>query len=294
MDNKRNQFRFFAYTAALTLAAVVFYTHAVIQRYTSTSEIIHEIITYSTTINSSENTNKKSALTTFTSGTGFFVDNNHIVTNEHVVKGCDHIRIRGEIEPSYAKLYATDAESDLALLRTNRSPKYAAELRTKKSVDVGELVSVIGYPLEHGISGKYMVKTANITNIKDTFGNVNRLQFTDSVEKGNSGGPLLDSSGSVIGVVVGKMNFYLANADQNDLKPIKTASVAISNSTLETFLNKYNIRYATNNQAQAFNPGSTEQKAKEYIVNIHCVKAPVADARSDAPVFPSKQVAIVK
>lgn len=236
-----------------------------------------------------------SSTSRFVSGTGFFVDDHYIVTNNHVVQACDHIRIRGAVKPAYAEIYASDKENDLALLRTNRKSPSIAKLKKESALDVGENVIVMGYPLEHGVRGDYLLKQASITNVGDDYYQSNRIQFTDSVEKGNSGGPLIDRYGAVIGVIVGKMNFYLTNGSSNDLaKPIKTSSIAINLDTLKTFLNHQRIRYQTTaNHSLAYQEIQTESQAKNYIVNIHCVKTPVEEA-GDTPVFPSNEVALVR
>lgn len=236
--------------------------------------------------------NDTGVVSRFTSGTGFFIDYHHIVTNEHVVQECQHIRIRGAVQPSYAQLIAVDKDSDLAILRTTRSPLRPASLRGNKSINIGEKVSVIGYPLENGVTGKYILKNAHITNVDNDDNSSNRIQFTDSVEKGNSGGPLIDGSGTVIGVIVGKMNYYLNNtgSTKHAAKPIKTSSVAISLATLKNFLNKFNILYYTDDVNTAYTSDYMEEKAQEYVVNIHCVKTPTRDAGAD-PKFPYRVVA---
>ena len=227
----------------------------------------------------------------FTSGTGFFIDYHHIITNEHVVQSCKHIRIRGAVQPSYAQLVSIDKDSDLALLRTSRSPIRPAALRGSKQIGIGDSVSVMGYPLEHGVTGSYILKNARITDVSSDSTSSNRIQFTDSVEKGNSGGPLLDASGTVIGVIVGKMNFYLANGSTiNKSKPIKTSSVAINLTTLKRFLDKFHVLYYTDDVNTPFTTQYMEQKAQQYIVNIHCVKTPSEEAGAD-PRFPYHQVA---
>lgn len=206
-----------------------------------------------------------------TSGTGFFVSNNAIVTNEHVVNGCKHIRIRGAVEPGYAELVSIDKKNDLALLTTSRSPRVYAPLRGDIPIEIGEEVNVMGYPLDRGIKGDYLIRKAVITNNNDVYEGIERIQFTDSVEKGNSGGPLLDTNGTVIGVIVGKMNYYLADSD-DDAKPIKTSSVAITLEHLKSFLDKNQIYYRTDSTIYKFADSYMENKAKDYIVNIQCVK----------------------
>lgn len=210
--------------------------------------------------------------THFSSGTGFFVNHHFIVTSEHVVKDCRHIRVRGDIDPGYAKIHAVDSESDLALLVTNRSPSRIAPLRNEALVREGDHVVVVGYPLEDGQGDDYVVAQASITETNDNYSGKDRLQFTDSVSKGNSGGPLLDESGNVVGVIVGRMSYYLAGANDAVKKPVKTSSVAVNVERLKQFLDLHDIYYRTDAIRYDFKKDWVEQKAKEFVVNIHCVK----------------------
>lgn len=231
----------------------------------------------------------------FVSGTGFFVDSNYIITNQHVVDTCDHIRIRGAVQPSYAKVYAIDRQNDLAILRTTRASEHVAPIRQQQIVKVGEAVTIMGYPLEHGITGDYVVKSAKVTDVSDTYGSGNRIQFTDSVEKGNSGGPLLDAFGRVTGVIVGKMSFYLASNNHSaQSKPIKTASVAINLPTLERFLDKHRIYTKKATATTQYSKTQMETQAKQYIVNIHCVKTPTLEAEGKTPKFPDNNITLVR
>lgn len=216
---------------------------------------------------------EKTKLVHFTSGTGFFVSDNYIVTNEHVVQECKLIKIRGGVKDSYAKIESVDKVTDLALLKTPRSPGRVAKLRgDNMPANVGEHVTVMGYPLERGIKGDYLLKQAVITDTDDIYEGHRRLQFTDSVEKGNSGGPLLDDNGSVVGVVVGKMSFYLADSGV-DSKPVKTSSMAISLDSLKEFLKDNGVFYKEDPMHYNYADKLMERKAKDYIVNVHCIKS---------------------
>lgn len=219
---------------------------------------------------------KRKKFTHFTSGTGFYVSNSFIVTNEHVVQGCKSIKIRGAVDPAYATISAIDSVNDLALLKTSRNPIRVAPLRAKeRPLQNGEPVTVMGYPMDYGVKGKYHIENATVTDTNDVYDGISRIQFTDSVEKGNSGGPLLDENGNVVGVIVGKMTFYLADASTEEgiaPEPVKTSSMAINLDSLKGFLKANNVYYKEDHTNYSFPDQWVEQKASQYIVNIHCVK----------------------
>lgn len=207
-----------------------------------------------------------------TTGTGFFINNNTVITNEHVVQDCASIKIRGAINLSDAELIATNKTKDLAMIRTSINSRGIAALRGDVPIQNNEEVNVMGYPLERGMKGTYLIRKATIVNNSDIYKGVERIAFTDAVEHGNSGGPLLDTSGTVIGVIVGKVSFYPHGADEKNTQPTQTSSVAITLKDLKSFLNAYGIFFHTDNINYRYSDDYMENKAKDYIVNVQCYK----------------------
>ncbi len=143
-------------------------------------------------------------------GAGFFIDyRGYILTNYHVIET--------EVDPEYddysrlyiltsdnpdqlvpAKVVSYDKMMDLALLKTEIKPAFVFPLQESSSTKVGDAVIALGSPI-----GLYNTATSGIISslARDIlpFGNV--LQFDAAVYPGNSGGPLIDSAGRLIGVV---------------------------------------------------------------------------------------------
>ncbi|MCC7260566.1 MAG: trypsin-like peptidase domain-containing protein [Alphaproteobacteria bacterium] len=206
------------------------------------------------------------------SGTGFFVSNRgYVITNNHVIEGCSTAMIRGAVNPVDAQVVAVDKENDLALLKTTVQPQRTATMRiSDKSVRVGDPVMVMGYPQEHGISGVYKVMEASVVGMQGPLNEPTWIQFTSSAQQGNSGGPLLDTSGNVIGVIVGKTKLFRKVDGKQEA--VKESDVAISLPVLKKFLDKNNIFYRSNYSESYLATSRLENQAKDYIVNIHCNK----------------------
>lgn len=138
-------------------------------------------------------------------GTGFVCDKRgYIVTNHHVVQGADQVRLRffGKSELVSAQVVKTDYDLDLALLKTHL-PKNTPALLLGRSnqVRVGEWVMAIGNPL--GLEHTVTVGVVSAINRPLWIGgrHYNYLLQTDAaINRGNSGGPLFNASGKVIGV----------------------------------------------------------------------------------------------
>lgn len=210
------------------------------------------------------------------SGTGFFVTSQYLITNAHVVENCLTISIRGAVLPARATLMAVDLTHDLALLATNRLASRVATLRNNTDVQKGEGVFVIGYPLTQAETGNYVLTTATITDFDPPFDTAEHIFMTQSVEEGNSGGPLIDRGGNVIGVIVAKR---LAKEWMVDVATNQTSNyqetingVAIGLGALKHFLETHHIPYQSHSTYDLFTEYRPDRRAKEYIVNIHCVQ----------------------
>jgi putative serine protease PepD len=149
-------------------------------------------------------------------GTGVVVTSGgEILTNAHVVEGASEVRVRfaGDTEPVIATVLAADAGNDLALLQVNAAGLTAATFAKPGSVRVGDQVVAIGYAL--ALDGGPSVTTGIVSALRRTIftdsGALNSLIQTDAaISSGNSGGPLVNMRGEVVGI-----NTAVARGDTN-------------------------------------------------------------------------------
>lgn len=145
--------------------------------------------------------------TAVNSGTGFVVAEGRALTNSHVVEQCGRIVARnaqGRELP--AQVTARDAEMDLALLSLARDAGPALAFRDPPTVRRGDEVVTYGFPLSGILSSGPTLTRGDISALAGLRDDQNQLQISAPVQRGNSGGPLLDRSGNVVGVVVSKLN----------------------------------------------------------------------------------------
>lgn len=144
-------------------------------------------------------------------GTGFALTNNYIVTNYHVVENAKSIQIQGvngNFNSKYnATVIATDKYNDLAILKvggcTISSLEIPYSVKTFTS-EVGEEVFVLGYPLTSTMGDEIKLTTGVISSKTGFQGDVSQYQISAPIQPGNSGGPLFDSKGNIIGIVSAK------------------------------------------------------------------------------------------
>ena len=136
-------------------------------------------------------------------GSGFIIDEKgHILTNSHVVKGADKIKITLKDGKSYdAKLVGIDSGTDLAILKTEAKDLPYMSLGDSGILRPGEWVIAIGNP--YGFSNTVTAGIISATGRSlDDLGKKNLLQTDAPINPGNSGGPLININGEVIGVNV--------------------------------------------------------------------------------------------
>ncbi len=134
-------------------------------------------------------------------GSGFLISKDgYIITNNHVVKGAIKITIHTFDEKKYvAKVIGTDSKSDLALLKIKGKDHPYIELGDSDAVEIGEWVLAIGNPF-----GQDLSVTSGIISAKDrrigATDYEDYLQTDAAINRGNSGGPLINMDGKVVGI----------------------------------------------------------------------------------------------
>jgi TPR repeat protein len=135
------------------------------------------------------------------SGSGFFVSTaGYIITCQHVIEGASRVTVRTRNGVLPAEVIKTDEANDLALLKV--VGHFAAlSLTNSQSVRLGDPVLTLGYPNIH-VQGKELKLTrGEINSLAGMKDDTRYFQMSAAVQPGNSGGPLLDRFGTVVGVV---------------------------------------------------------------------------------------------
>ncbi|MCK0168115.1 serine protease [Jannaschia sp. S6380] len=132
------------------------------------------------------------------SGTGFYVNDTDIVTAAHVVSECARLSLA---DNSPLLLLAAEKKTDLAVLRAARRSNSWLELGTEVRAALGAPIVAVGFPYAGMFRQGLSVTRGNVSAMKGLAGEDHVLTFTAPVQPGNSGGPLLDGDGRVIGVI---------------------------------------------------------------------------------------------
>jgi hypothetical protein len=144
---------------------------------------------------------------TLSTGTGFVVAPGRAVTNHHVIDDCRGVRLRSATGADLpARVLAADRERDLALLEVPNDAGPPLSFRRDPNVRRGEGVVTYGFPLSGILSSGPTLTTGEVSALAGLADNPRQYQISAPVQPGNSGGPLLDMAGNVVGVIVSKLN----------------------------------------------------------------------------------------
>jgi S1-C subfamily serine protease len=161
-----------------------------------------------------ENEYKSSVPTSPSSGTGFAISSNGIIaTNHHVVIGATNIRVRG-INGDFSKTYrarvvSEDKNNDLAIIQIDdisfSSLGTIPYVLSYKSCDVGSSIFCLGYPMVATMGDEVKLTNGIISSKSGFQGDITTYQISAPVQPGNSGGPLFDDKGNLIGIINAKI-----------------------------------------------------------------------------------------
>ena len=215
------------------------------------------------------------------SGTGFALNDGYIVTNYHVIENAKSISIQG-IKGDFVKKYkatiiATDKYNDLALLRIadsgfNGFGSIPYNIKTSVS-NVGEEVFVLGYPLTSTMGDEIKLTTGVISSKTGFQGDVSLYQISAPIQPGNSGGPLFDNRGNLIGIVNAKHK-----GAENVGYAIKTSYL---NNLIESSISTSIL--PSNNQIAGLPLTGKVKSLKNYVFMITCSNTGSSSTYSASP-----------
>ena len=202
------------------------------------------------------------------SGSGFFVSKvGHVLTNNHVIEKCTSIRVFvDQAEAVEAREIASDSTNDLALLSTGLKPTHVAAPRSGSRL--GEFVAAFGYPHADLLATSGNFTQGSVTALAGMGDDSRYLQISTPVQAGNSGGPLLDQNGNLVGIVTSKLNALKMAQESGDLP--QNVNFALKASIIASFLDINGIKYTLGSATSTLKPEELADQAKAMSVFILC------------------------
>jgi uncharacterized protein len=214
-----------------------------------------------------------------TSGSGFFVSKlGYVVTNQHVVGECKSISVGDSSRKQIAaELVQQDKKNDLALLKISSTKMASADTKSlirklgikvasrnvplssdgllrSEDVELGERVMVSGFPYGEIFSDTIKVTGGMVSAIRGMGDDSGQFQIDAAVQPGNSGGPIYDGNGNIVGVVVSQLNKLKVAKVIGSLP--ENVNFGIKASTVRQFLTSAGLPTKWSNQSEPLSSGS--------------------------------------
>jgi len=145
--------------------------------------------------------------------------------------------------------------------------KEAATIRAT-AVHPGDAVIAIGFPYHGLLTSDFTVTSGIISSLSGILNDTRYLQISAGVQTGNSGGPLIDMSGNIVGVVAMKLNAIKMARVTGDLP--QNINFAVKTGALRDFLDDSAVLYQTAESKQELKASEIASKARSYTILVSC------------------------
>ncbi len=207
------------------------------------------------------------------SGSGIIVSEGQVLTNHHVVNECDaHEIIDGSNAVHKATLQISDTQRDLALLSVDKRFANVARVRSDTTPKLGEAVTVVGYPLVGVLGSSPTVGFGHVSSTTGIRDNPSQMQISVPIQRGNSGGPVFDQAGNVIGVVVSKLDALKMAARGGDLP--QNVNFAIRGEVMRLFLENNQVNFPVSRSNTKLENTEIASQGAAVTVRVRCVRRP--------------------
>jgi len=201
------------------------------------------------------------------SGTGFAVGNgSSVITNLHVVDGCNSVHIANAGD---ALIKTVDPRNDIAIIQPARPISGSLRFRKGDPLKPGEDIIVIGFPLQGILSSAPTVTTGIVSSLAGLADDRTRFQISAPVQPGNSGGPVLDRAGNIVGMVVSKLNVLRIARITGDIP--QNVNFAIPAPIITSVLDANSVKYQVGTSEGGKSAAEIVSVSSPGVVALECV-----------------------
>ena len=201
------------------------------------------------------------------------------MTNNHVIDGCSELKgnLTGEAA-MVLRVVSSDANNDLALLQAPSTATFKEFARIRdRSIRSGDSVVAIGFPFHGLLTSDFTVTTGIVSSLSGMRNDSRFLQISAPVQPGNSGGPLFDTTGQIVGVVTAKIPALRIAAATGSIP--ENINFAIKTGALRDFLDNSVVPYQTAEPKGELKTTDIAGNARAYTMLISCTGTEQADAK---------------
>ncbi len=203
------------------------------------------------------------------SGSGFFVNKSgYLVSNYHVVEMCQYVLAVRDGDLLNVKVVASDITNDLIVGKVEELSNNDFLALSSDGAFLGDNVIAAGFPLAGTLSDNLKVTRGIVSSMSGLNNNYSEYQIDAAVQSGNSGGPLIDASGNVVGVVVSQLNKY-AILREREIIP-ENVNFAVKSQNVGVFLSANNIDFVSKDSKKVIQNRVVAKSAEDSTVMLLC------------------------
>jgi len=201
------------------------------------------------------------------SGSGVAIDRNHILTNAHVVEDARSVTVHVGGRAIPAETVFADARNDLALLHVEAVLPGVAQFRSQVGLHLGEDIVALGFPLQGLLGTGPQASAGNIAALCGIGNDSSVFQFTAPIASGNSGGPILDMAGHLVGLVSSSLNLDRIRERGASGENI---NFGIKGAMMLSFLDAFGIEPQMAREASVAGRAEVVRRARDFIAKVSC------------------------
>jgi S1-C subfamily serine protease len=187
-----------------------------------------------------------------------------------VIKGCKSILARIGNRSGRGVVLARDEQNDLALVKVSVKDAAALPFSQSTKLRLGQDVVVVGYPLRGILASSLNVTTGTVSSLAGIEDDSRFVQITAPVQPGNSGGPLLDQNGQIVGIVSSKLDAIGTAKLTGDIP--QNINFALKGAVLRTFLDTTGVQYSLAGTPTPMETPVIADAARSSVALVECWK----------------------
>tara|TARA_A100001015_G_scaffold300376_1_gene385701 strand:- start:43 stop:1239 length:1197 start_codon:yes stop_codon:yes gene_type:complete len=181
------------------------------------------------------------ALITIGSGSSFYINNKgYALTNNHVIDICAQSVAIVDGKETLFRVIATDKTNDVAVLKTDYKSRNFIKIN-EEGAKLGENVIAVGYPLAGRLSDSVKITRGIVSSLSGVDNNIGQIQIDAALQPGNSGGPVLNESGELVGIASAGLNKLLMAKEAKYIP--ENVNFAVASPIIVNILKSKKVKY---------------------------------------------------
>ena len=177
------------------------------------------------------------------SGSGFFINNQgYALTNNHVVEICEQMVATLDGRQILFRVIATDKVNDIAIIAMDKRNQNYLKIN-EEGAKLGENVIAVGYPLSGQLSDSVKITRGVVSSLSGIENNTGQIQIDAALQPGNSGGPIINEQGELVGIASAGLNKLLMAKKEKYIP--ENVNFAVATPIIVNLLKNKKIKYTT-------------------------------------------------